>query len=311
MPHILDVARRLSNDFDGDLRFISVNAAKARHHELVESSLGAPKVRLVDETRQISGSFKYRGAVLGVKNNRQGVVAFGSGNFPIAVGHAAAGLGVSALLVMPDDAPARKQQLARETGSETVLAPRGDFVRIAREAAVSRHWTALHPFHDASMLLGSCSLGFEMAEAIFEFGSPDDAVVLACGGGGLAAGVAIGLRLRGLPNPINVVEPQTHARLAAARATGHPVAINPTGQTICDALQTTKIGNLAFLVMESCKVTLTSASDNGVLTAQSLTAEKCGVFPEASGALALAALLEARIPAITAQAWVVVCGGNI
>ncbi|WP_173087905.1 pyridoxal-phosphate dependent enzyme [Devosia sp. 1635] len=272
---------------------------------------GIPRLRLVDETRQISGSFKFRGALLGVRNSRRGVVACGSGNFPIAAGHAAASLGVPALLVMPDDTPARKQQLARGTGSETLPAPRGDFVRIAREAAVSRDWTALHPFQDASMLIGSSSLGLEMAEAIVEFGSPNDAVVVACGGGGLAAGVAIGLRLRGLPNRIYVVEPPTHSRLAAARAVGHPVEINPTGQTICDVLRATRIGDLAFAVMESCNVALTTASDSGVLLAQSLMAQKCAVFPEPSGALALAAVLEERIPAIHTQAWVVVCGGNL
>lgn len=311
MPHISSVTQKLSDDVGGDLRFISQNVAKARYHELAVPVQLVPRVRLVDETRQKSGSFKYRGAVLGVRNSRKGVVACGSGNFPIAVGQAASSLGVPALLVMPDDAPPRKRQLAGQTGSEMLLVPRREFVQIAREAAAARDWDALHPFLDPAMLLGSCTLGIEIAEGIAALGSPDDAVVVACGGGGLAAGLAIGLRSHGATNSIYVVEPASHSRLAAARSAGRPVETAPSGLTICDALRATKIGDLAFEAIERCNVSLTTASDEGVLAAQSLMVEQCNVFPEPSGALALAAVLEDRLLGKHENAWAVVCGGNI
>jgi threonine dehydratase len=310
MSRIGEIARSLTSDLEGDLQFISQNGLKARHHELMVPTLNNLEIRLVDETRQKSGSFKYRGAVLGVRDSRRGVVACGSGNFPIAVGQAASDLAVPALLVMPDDAPERKKQLACQSGPETLFVPRAQFVQTAKEEADARGWNALHPFHDPGMLLGSCTLGIEIAEAIAAFGSPKDAVLVACGGGGLAAGMTIGLRLRGAANPVYVVEPKTHPRLAAARAAGHPIEIIPTELTRCDALRATKIGYLAFDAIGSLDVSLTTATDEGVLAAQSLMAERCKVFAEPSGALALAAVLEGQIPGHHDRVWVVVCGGN-
>jgi threonine dehydratase len=311
MSRIGTIARSLTSDVEGDLQFISHNALKAGHHALMVPTLNKVEIHLVDETRQKSGSFKYRGAVLGVRNGRRGVVACGSGNFPIAVGQAASSLGVPALLVMPDDAPLRKKQLAYQSGSETLFVPRAQFVQIAKEKADTCNWDALHPFQDPAMLLGSCTLGIEIAEAIAAFGSPKDAVLVACGGGGLAAGMTLGLRLQGAANPVYVVEPKTHPRLAAARTAGHPIEIIPKELTRCDALRATKIGDLAFDAIGYLNVSLATATDDGVLAAQALLAERCKVYAEPSGALALAALLEGQIPGDHDRVWVVVCGGNI
>jgi threonine dehydratase len=305
------IAKSLTSDVEGDLQFISNHVLKARCHQLTLPNTEKTEVYLIDETHQKSGSFKYRGAVLGIRNSERGVVACGSGNFPIAVGQAASSLGRSALLVMPDDAPPHKKKLAQQSGSETRFVKRAEFDQIAREEADARGWNALHPFKNPEMLLGSCTLGLEVAEAIKSSGSPTDAVIVACGGGGLAAGTALGLRLKGAANTLYVTEPMTHPRLAAAYAASRPVEINPKGQTNCDALRVTRIGDLAFDVIQNLGVSLATASDDGVLEAQWLMAEKCEVHAEPSGALALAALLEGQIPSNHERVWVIVCGGNI
>lgn len=306
-----ETTQKLSNEFERDLQFVLNNVGNVQHHKLTLPKLENLEVRLIDETRQEGGSFKYRGAVLGARNNRRGVVACGSGNFPIAVGLAASKLSLPALLVMPDDAPQLKKKLALGSGSETLFVPRSEFVQIAKEEADIRGWNALHPFKSPEMLVGSCTLGFEVAEAIDSYGSPTDAVVVACGGGGLAAGTALGLRLKGAANTVYAVEPETYPRLAAAFAAGCPVEINPTGHTNCDALRVTEIGQLAFDTIQELDVSTTIASDEAVAAAQSLMAEECGVYAESSGALALAALLENRLPRKHRRIWVVVCGGNI
>ena len=109
--------RQLSNDFESDIRFVLNNVTAIRHRALKSAHFGDLEIHLIDETRQKGGSFKYRGAVLGVRNNPRGVVACGSGNSPIAVGLAASSLNVPALVVMPDDAPQIKKRLAQESGS--------------------------------------------------------------------------------------------------------------------------------------------------------------------------------------------------
>lgn len=271
---------------------------------------GGPEIHLVDETRQKGGSFKYRGAVLGVRNNRRGVVAFGSGNFPIAVGLAAASLNVPALVVMPDDAPQIKKRLAQEAGSETLFVRRAEFAQIVKKEALARGWDVLHPFASPEMLLGSSSLGWALAEDIEALGAAADPVVVACGGGGLAAGVVLGLRRKGAGNPVYAVEPEHYPSLTAAFAAGQPVEIEPTGRTNCDALRVTGVGGLAFDTMRTLGVCATTATDDGAAAAQALMAEDCAIHAEPSGALALAALLENRIPGHNGRVWVVVCGGN-
>ena len=100
-----------------------------------------------------------------------------------------------------------------------------------------------------------------MAEQIEAVGSAADAVVVACGGGGLAAGLALGLRLKGADNPIYAAEPEHYPRLAAAFAAGRPVEIAPSGQTSCDALRVTEIGNRAFEAIRALDVRATIATD--------------------------------------------------
>jgi threonine dehydratase len=302
--------RQLSNDFEGDIRFVLENVAPHRHHHLTLPQFGGLEIHLIDETLQKGGSFKYRGAVLGVRNNRRGVVACGSGNFPIAVGLAAANLNVPALVVVPDDAPQIKKKLAQESGAETLFVPRAEYVQIVKKEASSRGWDVLHPFANPEMLIGSCTLGFELADRIESLGSANDAVVVACGGGGLAAGLALGLRLKGADNPVYAIEPEHYPSLAAALAAGQPTEIKPSGYTSCDALRVTEIGKLAFDAIRKLGVSATTATDDGVAAAQLLMSEKCEIYAEPSGALALAALLENRIPRNSSRVWVVVCGGN-
>jgi threonine dehydratase len=72
------------------------------------------------------GAFKFRGAwnlisQIPEERRRAGVVAFSSGNHAQAVALAARELGVSAVIVMPDDAPALKLAATRGYGAAVRL----------------------------------------------------------------------------------------------------------------------------------------------------------------------------------------------
>ncbi len=305
------IGQALSTTLNNDIEFILNHAMPGKFSELATAGDSSGAIGLVDETQQYAGSFKYRGAVLGVSKHPQGVVACGSGNFPIAVGLAASKLGIPAILVIPEDAPVSKRELARNSDSEVLFVPRTDFADVAERLAKARGLPLLHPFRDATMLIGSCSLGVELARTIQASGSPDDAIVVACGGGGLAAGTALGIRLSGLKNEIYVAEPKNYPRLQAAITVSHPVEITPQGQTICDALRATEIGALSFQIIEKIGVRTLLSSDNAVLEAQARLRRECDVIAEPSGALALAALFENELPKRHSKFWVIVCGGNV
>jgi len=267
-------------------------------------------IHIKDETVQLSGSFKFRGAILGVRNSRRGVVAAGAGNFPIAVGWAARALSRSARLVMPRDAPPFKLEQARRTGASIDLIDRSELIQAAETEAQKLDWRNLHAFEDIEMIAGSYTLGSEIAIAIKESMSNSNAVVVACGGGGLAAGVTLALRASPVSAEIYVVEPETHQRYARARERQAPITIEPTGNTSCDALRSRKIGARAFNILEQSNVRVCAVNDELVREATSLLHRVCGIRVEPSGAIALGAVLAGVVSKEHARVWVIACGGN-
>ncbi|WP_298364500.1 pyridoxal-phosphate dependent enzyme [uncultured Bradyrhizobium sp.] len=268
-------------------------------------------ILIKDETVQYGGSFKFRGAILGTRNAERGVVAAGSGNFPIAVGLAAQALDKPACLVMPTDVAAFKREQARETGAEIKIVERSELVDCARMEASRRGWRNLHAFEDVEMIAGSYTIGSEIAAAIQASGPASDAVIVACGGGGLAAGVALALRSWSIPAAIYVAEPETHQRYARAREIGIPIRIDPPGDTVCDALRSRQIGVRAFEILQRSNVQVCAVSDELVQYAARLLLATCGIRVEPSGALAMAAVLGGVVDSERSRVWVIACGGNV
>jgi threonine dehydratase len=78
------------------------------------------------ENLQRMGAFKFRGAYNALSNldpdqQRRGVVAYSSGNHAQAMALAGRLLGVPAVIVMPDDAPAVKLDATRGYGAEVIV----------------------------------------------------------------------------------------------------------------------------------------------------------------------------------------------
>jgi len=281
-----------------------------RSSSLLDAQVGR-MIHIKDETVQRGGSFKFRGAVLGVRNAERGVVAAGAGNFPIAVGLAAQALNKPACLVMPSDVPDFKRDQAQKTGAEIIIAERSELTDYAQMEARTRGWRNLHAFEHIEMIAGSYTLGSEVAAAIEASGAASDAVVVACGGGGLAAGVALALRSRSIAVAVYVVEPATHQRYARARDVGMPVRIEPSGDTVCDALRSRQIGTHAFDILEQSNVRVCAVGDELVQDAIALLRRTCGIHVEPSGALAMSAVLGGVVGKEHSRVWVIACGGNV
>jgi threonine dehydratase len=302
----------LLNPYADDLSFIARHALKTpmRSSSLLDAQVGR-MIHIKDETVQRSGSFKFRGAVLGVRNAERGVVAAGAGNFPIAVGLAAQALNKPACLVMPSDVPDFKRDLAKKTGAEIIIAERSELTDIARSEARTRGWRNLHAFEDREMIAGSYTLGSEIAAAIETGPAASDAVVVACGGGGLAAGVTLAVRSLSTSTAIYVAEPATHQRYARAREAGMPVRIEPSGDTVCDALRSRQIGAHAFEILQRSNVLTCAVGDDLVQEATALLERTCGIRAEPSGALAMGAVLGGVVDQQHSRVWVIACGGNV
>jgi threonine dehydratase len=266
------------------------------------------------ETFQRVGAFKARGAfsrltLLGAAERSRGVVAFSSGNHAQAVALAARDLGVPATIVMPDDAPALKLAATRGYGAEVVLYDRRreDREAIARRLVEERGVILVPPFDDEAVIAGQGTAALELLEEV-----PDlDVVVTPCGGAGLLAGTAVsatalrpGVRVLG-------VEPEAGNDVARSLAEGRRIAI-AVPETIADSLQTTRVGERNFAILQALVEGVVTASDLELRQAMTFLFSRMKLVVEPGGAAAAAALLAGSVPLVAGRrVGIVLSGGNV
>jgi threonine dehydratase len=266
------------------------------------------------ENLQRMGAFKFRGAYnvlasLPSERRAAGVVAFSSGNHAQGVALAAQLLGIPATIVMPSDAPAVKLEATREYGAEIVLYERETSHReeIARGIADERGATVVPPFDDARIVAGAGTAALELLE---DAGSLD-AIVVPVGGGGLMSGTAIAAH--GIDPSIAIygVEPEAGDDFAQSLARGERVT-TAVPKTIADGLQTTSPGEITFAIAREHVRRVVTVSDAELESAVRFVFERMKLVIEPSGAAAIAALLQRRIPDLEGKrVGVIVSGGNI
>lgn len=281
---------------------------------LVADIRGVP-VMFKAESLQPVGAFKIRGAwhrLTGIapELKAKGVVAFSSGNHAQGVAWAARRLGVPAIVVMPGDAPSVKRDATLALGAEIVTYDRAseDRSRIAAHLAHARSATLVPSFDDPWIIEGQGSVGIEAMTQAVEMRLADPAHVLVpCGGGGLAAGIALALP----EAELTVVEPAGWDDMRRSLDAGwiEPVAADAP-PTACDALQTPRVSQLTFDVLPRRGVTGVAVSEAEIRTAQRWSANRLRLVIEPGGAVALAALLAGKA-AVRPGTLVVLSGGNV
>jgi len=267
------------------------------------------------ESLQPIGAFKLRGAwhrltALSDESRARGVVAFSSGNHAQGVAWAAKRLGIAATIVMPADAPAAKLAATMALGAEVVRYDRATESRekIAAHLAHARGATLVPSFDDAWVIEGQGSAGIEAAAQMAAAGlSAPARVVVPCGGGGLAAGMALAL-----PDAeVVTVEPEGWDDMRRSLEAGwiEPVGDAPPA-TACDALQTTRVAERTFDVLSRRGATGVAVSEGEITDAQRWAMRHLRSVVEPGGAVALAAILSKRV-AVVPGTLVLVSGGNV
>ncbi len=270
------------------------------------------EVHLKLEVLQRTGAFKVRGALnkilhLPETSREKGVIAASAGNHAQGVGMAAELVGVPATIVMPRSTPIIKVDRTRSYGATVVLegAHYQEAYQHACELADQRGLTMVHPFDDAEVLLGQGTIALELHEDLPEV----DAVVVPVGGGGLIAGIALGLAALRPGVPVIGVQAANADPMARSFRAGHPVDIeNPS--TIADGIQVSRVGRLTFpLIQKHVKDVITVTEEQ---LAQGIVAgvEHGKVVLEGAGAAGLAALLSHQLDEYQ-RIGLVLCGGNI
>jgi threonine dehydratase len=211
---------------------------------------------------------------------------------------------------MPADAPRAKRESTLALGAEVVDYDRATQSReaIAARLAEARGATLVPSFDDPWVIEGQGSAGIEAARQVDALGlGAVRRVVVPCGGGGLAAGVALALP----EAAITVVEPEgwDDMRRSLEASWIEPVGANPP-PTACDSLQTKEVSPLTFDVLSRRDATGVAVSERAVREAQRWAAAQLRLVVEPGGAVALAALLTGQVAAEPGTL-AILSGGNV
>ena len=151
------------------------------------SLLGLRCLRLKDDGMNPGGTFKARGAAVGVTRARElgatTVAMATNGNAGAAWALYAARAGLQAVVVMPEDARAVPQAICAASGGTTYLV-RGlisDAAAIVARGCAAMGWTCASTFREPYRLEGKKTIAYEIAEQLgWRF---PDVVVFPAGGG--------------------------------------------------------------------------------------------------------------------------------
>jgi threo-3-hydroxy-L-aspartate ammonia-lyase len=265
------------------------------------------------ENFQRAGAFKFRGAYnalarLVEAGEKRGVLAFSSGNHAQAVALAARLLGMRAVIVMPDDAPAVKLAATRDYGAEIVTydTKRASREALGREIAREQGLVVVPPFDHPHVIAGQGTAAKELFEEVGAL----DVLFVPCGGGGLISGCAIaaaelspGCRVIGIEPAAG--DDATRSFRTRTLQTCH----NP--DTVADGARTSSLGKITFPLVLRYVHDMAVVTDADLLRAMFYLWERMKIVVEPTGALGAAGLLEGRADVRDRRVGVIVSGGNV
>jgi threo-3-hydroxy-L-aspartate ammonia-lyase len=265
------------------------------------------------ENLQRGGAFKFRGAynaisALPAEVRARGVLAFSSGNHAQAIALASRLLGLPAVIVMPEDAPAVKVEGTRGYGAEVVSYDRytQDREALGREIAQARGLTVIPPFDHPEVIAGQGTLALELIEET----GPLDMLVACLGGGGQLSGCALAAAERSPGIAIYGVEPEAGDDGRRSFHGGQVVTI-PVPRTIADGAQSTALGRLTFPIIRERVTDIVTVSDAELVETMRFFAARMKLVVEPTGCLAAAAVLHGKLDVRGKRVGVVISGGNV
>ncbi|MCB9550805.1 MAG: pyridoxal-phosphate dependent enzyme [bacterium] len=294
----------------------AVHAARDRIREWVRETPiialkgpGARPIVLKLECLQRSGSFKLRGALnrllaLDPAQRKAGVITASGGNHGLGVAWAGWLLGIPVTVVAPTTSPRVKRQALVASNADLVLVeggyPAAD--RLARERAERAGLIYIHAYDDPAVIAGQGTLVAEMIEQEPRIGT----LVVAVGGGGLAAGAtlaAAGRRVVG-------VEPEGCPTMHTALAAGGPVTLDRIASIAADSLGAGRAGELTYPLCRDGLDRVELVDDDALIAARQWLWDHVRVAAEHGAVAGLAALMQGRLDDDPGPIGVIICGAN-
>ena len=259
-----------------------------------------------DETKQVSGAFKYRGI-----RHRLMSVPRGSGLVTASTGNHAAGLAIAAQdkgcnlhVFVPATTPEAKLRRIEQRSARLHLIEGGydDCARLAKGYGTRHSLDYIHSFDDPKIIEGHQALFSEITRV-----APlPDMVFAPIGGGGLVSAAIkawgrLGTRVLG-------VEPCAGPAMAESLTAKRPVRLQvPAGPA--EGLLVQRVGDHPFAICSDYGLTVETVDDPEIEAAIRLLYIEAGIRAEYAGAAAVAAALRHYEP--EKRALCIISGGNI
>ena len=299
------------------LRGVAVRTKLIPSHIHASDKKDTRQLYLKPENLQPIGSFKLRGAYnkiasLPPEALKRGVITYSSGNHAQGVAYAARTLGVKAVIVMPENAPAVKREATLALGAEIILVGPASSERQAKaeELAAQHGYVIVPPYNDEMIIAGQGTMGLEILEDLPEV----ETIIAPVGGGGMLSGIATAIKLSKISVKVIGAEPELAADAQASSRSGKIVqaTAEQTTRTLADGLRTQSIGAINFEHIRRYVDDIVTVSEDEIRKAMKLLATDPKTLAEPSGAVAVAAFLFHRdqLPRTTMNV-TVISGGNV
>ncbi len=317
MPNATPVVTPTLKDFEAaEANVLAIAKQTPLLDSFYLSDLIGGQVFLKAENLQRTGAYKLRGAYnrmskLTAQERKRGVVAASAGNHAQGVALAASKLGIKATIFMPIGASLPKVQATKGYGAEVVLtgASFAECLKSAQEFCQKKNSVFIPPFDHIDVVIGQGTVGLEIMQEL-----PDvDNIVVAIGGGGLAAGVAVAAKLSAKANGRKVkvygVQSEHAAPYVPSMKSGKLTEVVTT-PTIADGIAVSKPGRVPFELIKKHLDKVVTVSENEIAKAILVLLERSKQVVEPAGAVGVAALIAGKLK-LKGKTVVILSGGNM
>ena len=281
----------------------------------LSESFGA-NIFLKREDLQGVRSYKIRGAFHKIANipadlRSHGVVAASAGNPAQGVALSCALLGIQAYIFMPKTTPLQKVEAVRFHGKEKVriklVGNTYDEAFAAAQTFCQQNQSIfIPPFDDYDIIAGQATVALEIVD---QLPSPADFMLVAIGGGGLAAGSGLVLKALSPGTKLIGVEPALAPSMSESLA-AHQVVTLDSIDSFVDGASVKRVGAKTFGICEKVLDRMLVVEKQVLCQTMLDLYQYYGMIVEPAGALSVAALEQMRSEIQGKTVVCVISGGN-
>ena len=283
-------------------------------HSQYLSDLCGSDAYLKLENLQVTNAFKIRGALNRMLNltpgeKARGVVAASSGNHAQAVAVAAEKLNLTATVVVPETTPKIKIEKIRQHRVELILyGEKYDYAeQYAHKLAKEKGATFISSYNDPFIVAGQGTVGLEILEEL----PTADSIIVPVSGGSVLSGVAVAAKSIKPNIEILGVQPENVAAMYYCLKAGRIINMEMK-HTIAEGLDgNIEQGCITFELVQKYVDEILLFNEDTIRKMIRLLWEKERQVVEASGAIAIAPIVETPKRFAGKQTVAVITGGNI